>query len=375
MTTQSTTPPPTRAGPRFELTLAMLGAVSSALVTGVLNQLHVGSTGKLVGLALGAALPPFVAVAGRRRTVRVAAAVLLTSLALVLTYSGWQIFANVSGTRPVLPPPDRIVESLGGGGSGGGGGAGGGAAGGTTGASLQMTEGDLGISVSPGSIDCKAEGGCNAVTVTSTGAAALNITRLEFEGDGASYLTATGCEGALLHRGEKCSIALRFTPEKAPESASIHLVINQNFRGPATFVPLDVHGSMPSLPNLALAGATCTFSGTEPDPDTGIVSGTLTIDAPMTGTGSFTASSVTATVQINGDLQRTVEVNVDASEVHVSEAYEGASPSDIVVALDPDNQIQESSEDDNSAHCSAGASGPSTDPAGNSDPIPSSTGN
>src|SRR5687768_11871615 len=102
MTTLSTAPRPTGAGPRFELMLAILGAVSAAILTGVLDELEVSTTGKLIGLAVGAALPPFVAVAGPRRPVRVAAAVLLSIAAVVLAYGGWQIFAKVSGTQPVL---------------------------------------------------------------------------------------------------------------------------------------------------------------------------------------------------------------------------------------------------------------------------------
>ena len=51
------TPSTQQTSPRSALTLAVLGAVCSAVATAVLDRLDVSDTGKLVGLAAGAALP------------------------------------------------------------------------------------------------------------------------------------------------------------------------------------------------------------------------------------------------------------------------------------------------------------------------------
>jgi hypothetical protein len=353
MTAQTTTTPPARDVRRFELTLTILGAVCSAVVTGVLAAGNVSTTGKLLGMALGAALPPLVGAVGPGRPLRVAVAVVLTAGAVVIGYGGGQIFAKVSGTEPPLPTPNQIVTSLGGddgGGDGdGGGGDGGGGGGERTADALVQREGDLGIHVDPGVIRCGAEAACGPVTVTSVGTAPLRITSLEFEGDAASYLTAAGCEGAVLAEQAQCTITLQFAPESAPESATTHLVIHQNFRGPATRVPVEAHGEVAVEPNLGLGPASCDLSALVADPDTGTVSGRLVVDAPITRAefdGSFEA-----TVHINGELQWTFGVAADQQAVHVDDEYQGALPTSVMVTIDSAQTVEESSDDDNVAFC------------------------
>jgi hypothetical protein len=187
------------------------------------------------------------------------------------------------------------------------------------------------------------------VTVTSIGAAPLHVTSLELEGESAAYLTAAGCEDAVLERDESCAITLSFSPENAPEAASTRLVIHQNFRGPATYVPLNTHGTPPALPNLALAGASCEYPGT--DPETGEMSGVLTVTAPMSSAGSLQEAAVEAAVYVDGAMLWADVVDVAGGVVSAQVAYVGPAPVDVMVELDPANQIEEWSETDNLARC------------------------
>ncbi|WP_222265759.1 hypothetical protein [Modestobacter marinus] len=449
-----------RASPRFELTLAVLGAVCSAVATGVLDRLDVSATGKLIGLAVGAALPPFIAVAGRWQHVRVAAATLMTVLALILSYSGWLVFANVSDTEPVVPTPQQVIVGL----------AGGGDAPADAPAedptdAIEMWEGELGIRVSPGSITCDESGACNGVTVTSIGTGLLAITGLELEDEGATTLQASGCDNAQLTQGGKCIITLAFADGKPPksvpthlvihqnfkgpatkvplvaadpadptdaiemwegelgirvspgsitcdesgacngvtvtsigtgllaitglelederattlqasgcenaqltqrdscfitlafadggpqESVSTRLVIHQNFRGPATKVPLVAEGQDSSSSNLAVGKAKCFVSGGDPDPDTGEVAGLLTIDVPLSWEGASDPPTVTASVAVDGLQWTSSNVDTAAGTLHVSDKYEGPQPSEIRIMVDSASQFAESDERDNTAVC------------------------
>jgi hypothetical protein len=344
-TTGTTTSPPTREVRRFELTLTILGAVSSAVVTGLLAAEDASTTTKLIGMALGAALPPFVGAVGPGQPVRVGVAVLLTGVAVVIAYGGGQVFAKVSDGEPPLPTPNQIVTNLSGGGGGGGGGAEV-----TTDDDVEDRAGNLGIRVEPGSIGCDEEDGCNPVTVTSIGTALLRITSLEFEGEGASFLTATGCKNAVLAPGEACAITLEFSAESAPRSATTQLVIHQNLPEFPTLVPVEAEGVLTVSPNIALGQPVCDRSGLFPDPNGG-VSGELSIEAPLSATGLADVSSVEAAVYIDGELIWTEDVDPNAGSVSLSPAYGGPVPGEVLVRIDPGDVVQESGQDDNDAAC------------------------
>jgi hypothetical protein len=343
MTTQTTTTSPTRDVRRFELTLTILGAVCSAVVTGVLAAENVSTTGKLVGMALGAALPPLVGAVGPGRSVRVGVAVVMTVVAVFMAYWGGQLFAKVSETEPPLPTPNEIVTSLGGDtGSGRGGGGDGGE--GKTEDVLVQGDGPVRIQVEPGSITCEAEAGCGLVTVTSVGTAPLRIDNLEFEGDAGSYLTADGCENTVLAPNEHCAITLQFSSELAPESATTHLVIHQNLPLVPTLVPLEAHGELSVEPNLALGQPACDRSGLTADPDGG-VSGELSIEAPLSATGPADVSSVEAAVYVDGEQWWFGLVDLNDDTVLVHELYVGPLPGEVLVRIDPDNLVQESEDE------------------------------
>jgi hypothetical protein len=345
MSTETRPPTPAQASPRFQLTLAVLGAACSAVATGVLDRLGVSSTGKLIGLALGAAIPPFIAVAGRWQHVRVATALLLTVGAVFLSYGGLRMFADVSGTQAIVPSPRQIAETM-------------------TGGDLVddraddpageivMTEGDLGIRVSPDSITCDESGACNGVTVTSTGTGLLAITGLEFEGEGATTMQAGGCENAQLTQGESCTITLASADDgEPPTSVSTRLVIHQNFKGPATYVPLVAEGVDGSPSNLAVGAAVCDVPNGDPDPVTGEVAGPLTIDAPVSWEGASDPPTVTAIVEVDGLQWMSFDVDTAAGTLHVSDQYEGPPLGVIMITIDSAGQFTESNEGDNTATC------------------------
>ena len=344
-TTGATASPPKRVFQGFELTLTVLGAACSAVVTGVLAAEGASTTTKLVGMALGAALPPFVGAVGPGRPVRVGVAVLLAAVAAFIAYGGGQIFAKVSDTEPPLPTPNQIVTNLGGG-SGGGGGTDE-----TTGNALEHVDGDLGLRVVPTPITCDEDGRCDPITVTSIGTALLRITSLQFGGNAASYLTASGCEDAVLATGESCTITLEFDAENAPEGATTQLVINQNLPEVPTLVPLEADGVLPADVNLGLGTAECDGSALVDDPDGG-VTGELRIVAPLSSSGLADVSSVEAAVYIDGALASTAEVDPNGDSVSIRADYQGPVPEDIRVQIDTLDVVQESNEDDNVAFCS-----------------------
>ena len=342
MTNQTTITSPTRDVRRFELTLTILGAVCSAVVTGVLAAENVSTTGKLVGMALGAAFPPLVGAVGPRRPVRVGVAVLMTAVAVFMAYWGGQVFAKVTNTEPPLPTPREIIPGPG---PGPGLGPDREPSGDACGDPLVHDAGDLALEVCPSVLTCSAEDSCGPVTVTSIGTAPLRIGSLEFEGDAGSYLTATGCENAVLAKGQECTITLKFFPESAPESATTRLIINQNLPKVPTLVPLEAHGELSVEPNLALGQPSCDLSGLSTDPDG--VSGELAIAVPVSATGLPDLSSVQAAVYVDGVEWQIVPVDPNGGEV-IRGDYAGPRPGQVLVRVDPDNLVQESeSEDEN----------------------------
>jgi hypothetical protein len=239
MTAQQTPPPPKQAISGFGLTLTVLGALCGALLTGVLEILQQreilqeSDAWKLVSLTIGAALPPVVAAlqqGGRR--IRVVAAILLSVAALILAYFGLFAFTIVADKSPILPTPNQIAEWVdkvpptpGDDGTKG-----------------SYAEGALKMTWTPRSVRCGDDGDCSEVTVTSEGAEQLRITGLEIQGDGNEYLKPTGCVGGPLNQNDHCTITLEFEYKSAPRSSTPVLVINQNFAGPATKIPIDAHG-------------------------------------------------------------------------------------------------------------------------------------
>jgi hypothetical protein len=342
-TTQPPTSPPARQVPGFELALTIVGAVCGAIVPAVLTAGAASDPAKLAGMALGAALPPLVGAAGSKRPIRVAVVAVLTVAAVVLSYGGLQIFAKVTDTEPAVAPPKEVVTILRGG--GGGGDDDPEPSGGACEEPLVHGTEDLGLAVCPPAITCTAEDDCPPVTVTSTGAEPLQIGDIEFDGEADTYVTLDGCEHTALAKGEECTIALTFSPEKAPESGSTNLVIHQNLPKIPTRVPLEAEGTVTVSPNLALGAPFCDPSALVEDAEAGSVSGELAVGVPVTATGLPDVSSVRAAVYVDGVEWQSVPVDPDGDQV-IRGNYEGPRPGQVLVRVDPDNLVQESASED-----------------------------
>jgi type II secretory pathway pseudopilin PulG len=321
-------PPSPRAGSRFELLIAMLAAVCGAVVTGVLDVMGVSGWGKLIGLACGAALPPFVAMVGSRRRLRATAAVLLSVVAIVIAYSGLLGVAVVSDQKPVVPTPNEISKII------------------APGPSINTTEGAFGISTYPNEVQCN-KNGCDEVTVESTGTAQLRVTSLEITGDAADFVTAAGCSNARLDQGEECTINLTFNPSGAPDPLSGTLVINQNLRGPATKVPVTAKGGTDGRNvNLALKseGVVCRLGS----------DGVLTVRLPMQNTGlnAEVPNSIPVLAVVNDGTTATLTANPNTQIV--TGLFKVEDPTTATRAkfqIDPHNQVAETSDNDNFTEC------------------------
>jgi pSer/pThr/pTyr-binding forkhead associated (FHA) protein len=92
----------TQARKGGQLTLSILAAIAGTILASVLN----GSPQlKLIAAGLGAAVPAFVTEPGRHQRQRAVAAMLLTVLALFVTYTGATVFSYATKHAAIYPPP------------------------------------------------------------------------------------------------------------------------------------------------------------------------------------------------------------------------------------------------------------------------------
>jgi hypothetical protein len=90
------------------LGLAIIGAVCGTAMSSLVTE---SGAIRLVALCIGAAIPPFVSTIGQWRPVRATLAVLITVVALVVTYSGSVGVTVTTGDVIVPVPPGLHVPS------------------------------------------------------------------------------------------------------------------------------------------------------------------------------------------------------------------------------------------------------------------------
>jgi hypothetical protein len=216
------------------MVLAVLASVCGTLVTGAFEA---SPSMRLFGAALGAAIPPLIAVAGPFVALRAATGVMVAAGSLLVTYSGFTVadyatnqeqstFPLPQALPPTSPTPTPTVTP-------------------TTPSDMGETCAgefdELCISWTPTVLHCSVEGCDDDVTVQSTGSEVLVIGKIEFDGLAAGSFSKGGdCENPELHRelraGEECSITVHYTPG---EAGGARLVIHQNLPGDPTYVALE----------------------------------------------------------------------------------------------------------------------------------------
>ncbi len=190
------------------LGLAIIGAVCGTVAGSLATEQDVV---RLVGLCLGAAIPPFVSTVGRWRPVRAGLAVLITVVAALVTYSG-SVGVGTATNSKIVPPPTELVEeiktwpakwtpST------------------TPPSPLRLLE------AMPAKLTCRPV--CDSkVTIKSTGTAPTHVDTVDIDGQGKAKFTRTDeCPGKTLEPGDDCSFEVTFTPAGATATQTAQVVI------------------------------------------------------------------------------------------------------------------------------------------------------
>ncbi|TCM35997.1 hypothetical protein EV648_12345 [Kribbella sp. VKM Ac-2568] len=237
--------------------LAVVGSVAGTLVTVALDK---SPTVKLIGAALGAAIPPLIATAGKFSRLRLFGGIVAAVVALVLTYVGFSVpetalgmvntFPVPPGVNPANDPTTTPTTSKPT----------------TTGGKFGHCEGQLCIDVQPKQVRCTGDQCDSEVVVTSGGKTLLKIGLIEFRGNIAERFSQTGnCEKEDLVKLQACSITVHIEPG---EGGTAQMRIHQNLKGPASIVSLEADTWMTTpptttpglpLPGLHLVRRTAVF--------------------------------------------------------------------------------------------------------------------
>jgi hypothetical protein len=216
--------PSSPAATPHQLTNALLIDVLAGICGTLLGSAFDDSaTTRLIGMVLGTVVASLFTVAGPFRHLRVAAAVGITALSLVLTYSG------AKAVEPLGGPGTEIFPALQGNNE-------------SPGSSQPPTptatvtcEGSRCIQVTPSELTCTTES-CGPVTVANPGSRVLKIGKVEITGPAADTFGREGdCAGISLAPGRQCTIRLAYTGIAGGEAT---LVIHQNLDGPPSKVAL-----------------------------------------------------------------------------------------------------------------------------------------
>jgi hypothetical protein len=321
-------------GQGAQTVLAVVGAVCGTLIVGAVGT---APAAKLVGAALGAAIPALMTHAGPYPLARAVAGIAVTA-GFVVTYGGFTLF-DYATDRPAtfpLPPsvpqpdatPDPPITSSG---------------------STSRSAAGLGITVSPRTLRCSAEDGCDrTVSVRSTGSRDLEIGAVEIDGPAAANFSQDGgCNGATLPRDEGCEIAIGFTAG-ADETAEARLVIHQNLPGDPTFVGLVGSGSG-ATPGVDLEPVveSCRYRLALGSIDPELL---LTVALAVDDPDASPAEAVAVAASIDGGDARstTVPIAGGTGEIVLPVSADQLDRElTVAVTADPANDVAEAAEDNN----------------------------
>lgn len=213
------------------LLLAVGGSVVGAALTSAMGT---GAWGSLAG----AAVAPVVSTAfstrraGEKGRVRVAAIVVLSAIALAVTWSSVSLAERATGsavlpgagertrTFPGLTKKETSTPPVGG-------------------VALRATTTvECGAAALDSTVQCE-----EPVVVTSTGSARLRLTSVELAGaHPEDFRAGDECVGAWLDTGESCAITVRFAPSDTGERAAT-LVVHQNLPHPDDGTEISLRGT------------------------------------------------------------------------------------------------------------------------------------
>jgi len=319
-------------GQGAQMVLAVVGAVCGTLIVGAVGT---APAAKLVGAALGAAIPALMTLAGPYPLARAVAGIAVTA-GFVVTYGGFTLFDYATDRPatfplpPTVPQPDATPDP-------------------TSSGSTSHSAAGLGITVSPRTLQCTAEDGCDrTVSVRSTGSRDLEIGAVEIDGPAAaSFSQDGGCNGATLPRDEGCEIAIGFTAG-ADETAEARLVIHQNLPGDPTFVRLVGSGSG-ATPRVDLEPVveSCRYrlAVGSIDPEL-LLSVALAVDDP----DASPAEAVAVAASIDGGDARSTDVPIAGGTGEIAlpvSADQLDRELTVAVTADPANDVAEAVEDNN----------------------------
>ncbi|MEU4518909.1 hypothetical protein AB0F52_09345 [Amycolatopsis sp. NPDC024027] len=286
------------------LGLAVVGAVCGTVAGSLATE---QSVVRLVGLCLGAAIPPFVSTVGRWRPVRAGLAVLITVVAALLTYSG-SVGVGAATNSKIVPPPTELVEEIK-----------------TWPAKRTPTTTPPSplrlLEAMPAKLSCRPV--CDSkVTIKSTGTAPAHVDTVDVDGQGKAKFTRTDeCVGKTLEPGDECSFEVTFKPAGATGTQTGQVVIRGD-QGNETKVEL---------------------SGTQPPPllDLGVSSQGLscvlqpggTVDGREALQVFFHVSLTGATPEQLPGLVPVKVTSVPGATVTVNTAVSGSSTGSTVAAL------------------------------------------
>jgi hypothetical protein len=221
-----------RQAPGFSVSALLLAVASSAVTTVLTGAAGTGQWGTLAGAALGPLATTVFSTkrAGEKGRIRVAAIVILTLGALVITWTGFSlteaaagksVIPGTDGRSRTFPGTDKVAVTS------------------TTEppAPPAPTPTTPAAFVDPAVAQCGAvavgsDAPCPGVTIHYTGAKRLHIVGVEVTGpDAEDFTPGQECVGKWLDPGETCGMSVRFQPSDAADRHAT-LVIHQNLPRP-----------------------------------------------------------------------------------------------------------------------------------------------
>lgn len=317
----------------LEVLIAVVASVCGLLLTSALSE----STPELAlaGMVLGAAIPPFVSTAGGRRGFRVTIAVLVTSVAVCVTYAGSIVVSTIT-QEETLPGSTVLTDVI--------------RSPTTPPHSPTSVEGSTGsMEVTPGTLRCTPD--CESpVTIRNTSGARFAIDDIIVDGeDVKSFSYDDGCVGVKLGDSEKCEFTVEFDPNDTDYEATATLLVRNDLTE-NNEARVDLFGHSPSGIDLAIAAGdvSCTYEAADAEG----ANGSLSVAFLVIVTETYESGEIPVAVSSNsGAYDTTVFVGAGSGETAITLPVDGADRDEhmIKINVDPGNEIPEADESNNDA--------------------------